>query len=115
MHCLARETILASKECPIIGCSHELSNEFVLDVMLFRTNKFGLYFVNNNSSFHSKHFIKFHQFIAAVGSSLFSTDSPELTRPSLFRELCIGEISIWPLSGKMSLVRGTLAQNTFVN
>ncbi len=35
----------------------------MLEVTLFRTNKFCLYFVNNNSSFHSKHFIKFHQFI----------------------------------------------------
>ena len=63
MHCLARETI-ASKECRIIGCSHELGNEFVFEVTLFRTNKSCLYFVNNNSSLHSKHFIsKFHQFI----------------------------------------------------
>ncbi len=30
---------------------------------LFRTNKSYLYFVNNDSSFHSKYFIKFHQFI----------------------------------------------------
>ena len=62
MHCLACETI-ASKECRIIGCSHELGNEFVLEVTLFRTNKFCLYFVNNNSSFGSEHFIKFHKFI----------------------------------------------------
>ena len=62
MHCLARETI-ASKECRIIGCSHELGNEFVFEVTLFRTNQSCLYFVNNNSSLHSKHFIKFHQFI----------------------------------------------------
>ncbi len=70
MHCLARETI-ASKECRIIGCFHELGNEFVLEVTLFRTNKFCLYFVNNNSSFHSsKHFIKFHQFIILIITSL---------------------------------------------
>ena len=62
MHCLARETI-ASKECRSIGCSHELGNEFVFEVTLFRMNQFCLYFVNNNSSLHSKHFIKFHQFI----------------------------------------------------
>ncbi len=62
MHCLARETI-ASKECRIIDCSHKLGNEIVLEVTLFRTNKFCLYFVNNNSSFRSEHFIKFHQFI----------------------------------------------------
>ena len=50
-------------ECRIIGCSHELGNEFVLEVTLFRTNiKSCLYFVNN-SSLHSKYFIKFHQFI----------------------------------------------------
>ncbi len=30
---------------------------------LFRTNKSYLYIVNNDSSFHSKHFIKFYQFI----------------------------------------------------
>ncbi len=59
---VARETI-ASKECRIIDCSHELSNEFVSEVTLFRTNKPCLYFVNNNSSFHGKHFIKFHQLI----------------------------------------------------
>ena len=35
----------------------------MLEVTLFRTNKSCLYFVNNNSSFHSKHFIMFHQFI----------------------------------------------------
>ncbi len=40
-----------------------MGNAFVLEVTLFRTNKFCLYFVNNNSSFHSKLFIKFHQFI----------------------------------------------------
>ena len=40
----------------IIGCSHELGNEFLLEVSLFRTNKSHLYFVNNDSSFHSKHF-----------------------------------------------------------
>ncbi len=62
MHCLARETI-ASKECRIIGCSYELGYEFVFEVTLFRTNKSCLYFVNINSSLHSKHFIKFHQFI----------------------------------------------------
>ena len=67
MHCLARETIASAKECQIIACmhacicSHELGNEFVLEVTLFRTNKSCLYFVNNDSSFHSKHFIKFHQ------------------------------------------------------
>ncbi len=35
----------------------------MLEVTLFRTNKSCLYFVNNNSSFHSKYFIEFHQFI----------------------------------------------------
>ena len=59
---MARETI-ASKECRIIRWSRELGNEFLLEVTLFRTNKSCLYFVNNNSSFHSKRFIKFHQFI----------------------------------------------------
>ena len=39
-----------------------VGNEFVLEVTLFRTNKSYLYFVNN-SSFYSKHFIKFHRFI----------------------------------------------------
>ncbi len=43
--------------------SHELGNAFVAEVTLFRTNKSHLYFVNNDSSFHSKHFMKFHQFI----------------------------------------------------
>ena len=42
--------------------SHELGNAFVLEVTLFRTNKAYLYFANNDSSFHSKHFIRFHQF-----------------------------------------------------
>ncbi len=59
---IARETI-ASKECRIIRCSHALGNEFLLEVTLFRTNKSCLYFVNNNSSFNSKHSIKFYQFI----------------------------------------------------
>ena len=36
---------------------------FVAEVTLFLTNKSHLYFVNNDSSFHSKHFTKFHQFI----------------------------------------------------
>ena len=36
---------------------------FVAEVTLFLTNKSHLYFVNNDSSFHSKHFIKFHQVI----------------------------------------------------
>ena len=43
--------------------SRAISNAFVLSRSLFRTNKSYLYFVNNDSSFHSKHFIKFHQFI----------------------------------------------------
>ncbi len=37
MHCLAREKI-ASKECRIIGCSHELGNELVLEVTLLKKN-----------------------------------------------------------------------------
>ncbi len=36
----------------------------MLEITVFRTNKSYLYFVNDDSSFHSKHFnIKFHQFI----------------------------------------------------
>ena len=42
--------------------SDELGNAFVLEVTRFRTNKSCLYFVNNNTSFHNKLFIKFHQF-----------------------------------------------------
>ncbi len=65
MHCLARETIASNYGGSLIGCSHELGNEFVLEVLLFRTNKSHLYFVNNDWSFHmhSKHFTKVHQFI----------------------------------------------------
>ncbi len=42
--------------------SRAISNAFVLEVTI-RTNKSYLYFVNNDSSFHSKHSIKLHQFI----------------------------------------------------
>ena len=59
----------SSSEQPMIRHSFDAMvsrarpHAFVLEVTLFRTNKSDFYFVSNNSSFHSKHFIKFHQFI----------------------------------------------------
>ncbi len=40
-----------------------IGNASVFGVTLFRTNKSYLHFVNNESSFRSKHFIKFYRFI----------------------------------------------------